>query len=46
MLPWHERITEYPLPPYLKGIISETDGSIDLDRLAHRIGELKPHVNV
>lgn len=46
MLPWHERINEYPLPPYLKGIISEIDGSIDLDRLAHRIGELKPHVNV
>lgn len=46
MLPWHGRITEYPLPAYLKGIVSEADGSVDLERLHQRIKELKPHVNV
>ncbi|HPA16147.1 MAG TPA: hypothetical protein PLU30_00270 [Verrucomicrobiae bacterium] len=46
MLPWHERITDYPMPPYLKGIVSETDGGIDVERLNQRIEELKPHVNV
>ena len=46
MLPWWGRITDYPLPAYLKGIVSEADGSIDMERLSHRIEELKPHVNV
>jgi hypothetical protein len=46
MLPWYGRISEYPLPKYLRGIVSEQDGSVDLDRLNHRIEELKPHVNV
>lgn len=46
MLPWHGRISDYPLPPYLKGIVSESDGSIDTERLTRRIEELEPHVNV
>ena len=46
MLPWHGRITDYPLPQYLQGIVSETDGSIDVELLNRRITELKPHVNV
>lgn len=45
-LPWHGRISEYPLPAYLRGIVGEKDGSIDYDRLHRRIEELKPHVNV
>lgn len=46
MLPWYGRISDYPLPKYLREIVSEQDGSVDLDRLNHRIEELKPHVNV
>lgn len=46
MFPWYGRITEYPLPEYLRGIVSETDGSIDQDRLNQRIEELKPLANV
>ena len=46
MLPWHGRITDYPLPQYLKGIVSEDDGSIDKDRLTARLEELEPDVNV
>jgi hypothetical protein len=46
MLPWHGCIADYPLPESLRGIVSEQDGSIDLDRLHHRLEELKPHVNV
>ncbi len=45
MLPWHDRISDYPLPAYLRGIVSERDGDVDKDRLDHRIEELKPHVN-
>jgi ATPase family associated with various cellular activities (AAA) len=46
MLPWHGRISNYPLPEYLREIVSEQDGSIDLDHLNRRINELEPHVNV
>ncbi|HKP05017.1 MAG TPA: AAA family ATPase [Chthoniobacterales bacterium] len=46
LLPWHNRIFDYPLPAYLKGIVSETDGTIDIDRLNRRIEELRPNVNV
>jgi hypothetical protein len=46
MFPWHGRITDYPLPNYLRGIVSETDGSIDQECLNQRIQELKPLVNV
>ena len=46
MFPWYGRITEYPLPEYLRDIVSETDGSIDQDRLNQRIEELKPLANV
>ena len=46
MFPWYGRITEYPLPEYLRGIVSETDGSIDQDRLNQRIEELQPLANV
>lgn len=46
MLPWHGRISEYPLPAYLRGIVSDKDGEIDHDRLNHRIEELKPIANV
>lgn len=46
MLPWHGRISEYPLPAYLKNIVSDVDGTIDIERLHRRIEELKPHVNV
>lgn len=45
-MPWHGRIAHYPLPAYLRGIVSESDGGIDKDRLNRRIEELKPHVNV
>jgi AAA+ superfamily predicted ATPase len=46
MLPWYGRISNYPLPDYLRGIVSDADGSIDLDRLNRRIEKLKPQVNV
>lgn len=46
MLPWHGNITDYPLPDYLKGIVSETDGSVDAERLQQRIQEIAPKVNV
>ena len=46
MFPWYGRITDYPLPEYLRGIVSETDGSIDQDSLNQRIEELKPLANV
>jgi hypothetical protein len=46
MLPWYGRMTEYPLPVYLKGIVSEDSGEIDPDALNRRVEELKPHVNV
>ncbi len=46
MFPWHGRVTDYPMPSYLRGIVSETDGSIDQERLNQRIQELKPLVNV
>ncbi len=46
MFPWHGRITDFPLPNYLRGIVSETDGSIDQECLNQRIQELKPLVNV
>jgi ATPase family associated with various cellular activities (AAA) len=46
LLPWYNRIASYPLPTYLRGIVNESDGTIDLDRLSHRIKELQPQVNV
>ena len=46
MLPWHGRITNYPLPQYLRNIVSEMDGSVDIELLTRRIEQLKPHVNV
>lgn len=46
LYPWHNQITNYPLPAYLKGIVSETDGSVDMVLLQRRIEELRPHVNV
>lgn len=46
MLPWHGRLTEFPLPTYLKGIIDEQTGEPDPEALNRRIEELKPHVNV
>lgn len=50
MLPWHEEISTYPIPPYLKDIVSSSvskeNGHIDQDRLSQRLQELKPHVNV
>lgn len=46
MLPWHGRVSNYPLPQYLQKIVSDRDGSIDLDHLDRRIEELKPLVNV
>lgn len=46
MLPWHGRLTEFPLPAYLKGIIDEQTGEPDTEALNRRIEELKPHVNV
>lgn len=50
MLPWHGRITDYPIPRYLQGIVSDQvsaeEGHIDKDRLIRRLEELKPHVNV
>ncbi len=50
MLPWYGRITDYPIPRYLQGIVSDQisaeEGHIDQDRLTQRLEELKPHVNV
>jgi hypothetical protein len=46
MLPWWGRISDYPLPAYLRGIVSERDGTVDLERLNRRIEELEPSVNV
>jgi len=46
LYPWHERITEYQLPAYLKGIVSEKDGSVDPILLQRQIDKLKPQVNV
>lgn len=46
MLPWHGRLTEFPLPAYLKGIIDEVTGEPDPEALNRRIDELKPHANV
>jgi AAA+ superfamily predicted ATPase len=50
MLPWYGRITDYPIPPYLNGIVSDQisadEGHIDQERLTRRLEELKPHVNV
>jgi len=50
MLPWYGRITDYPIPRYLQGIVSDQvsaeEGHIDQDRLTRRLEELKPHVNV
>jgi hypothetical protein len=50
MLPWHGCISDYPIPPYLSEIVTDRvgpdEGHIDRDRLAHRLEELRPHVNV
>ena len=46
MFPWYGRISNYPLPNYLKGIVDEGSGDIDMELLNRRINELKPHVNV
>ena len=50
MLPWYGEITDYPIPPYLNGIVSEqisaAEGHIDPERLFRRLEELKPLVNV
>jgi len=50
MLPWHGCISDYPIPSYLQGVvtdqISAEGGHIDQDRLTRRLEELKPHVNV
>lgn len=46
MLPWYGRVSDYPLPAYLKGIVNDRDGEIDPELLNRRIEELKPHVNV
>jgi len=46
MLPWHGRITDYPLPDYLNKIVDSNTGEIDADQLDLKIEELKPHVNV
>jgi hypothetical protein len=45
-LPWHGEISNYPLPAYLRGIVSDRDGSVDRDRLQARIKELEPLANV
>lgn len=45
-LPWFGRMTDYPLPAYLKEIIDEATGEPDPEALNRRIEELKPHVNV
>lgn len=50
MLPWHGCISDYPIPPYLREIVTDQvgpdEGHIDRERLAHRLEELRPHVNV
>lgn len=46
MLPWYGRVSDYPLPAYLKGIVNDSNGRIDTELLGRRIEELKPHVNV
>jgi hypothetical protein len=46
MLPWHGRMTDYPLPDYLKSVIDQNTGEPDPEQLNQRIEELKPHVNV
>jgi AAA+ superfamily predicted ATPase len=50
MLPWHGCIDDYPIPGYLKGIVSAQvgadEGHIDWDRLSSRLEELRPLVNV
>lgn len=50
MLPWHGCIDNYPIPPYLKDIVSgeidATEGHIDQELLGRRIEQLKPYVNV
>jgi hypothetical protein len=46
MLPWFGRMTEYPLPTYLQGIIDENSGEPDPEALNRRLEELRPHVNV
>ena len=46
MLPWHGRLTEFPLPAYLKEIIDESTGEPDPEALNRRIEELKPNVSV
>ena len=46
MLPWYGQMDNYPLPAHLRGIVSEIDGSVDLDALNHRIQQLAPNVNV
>lgn len=45
MLPWHG-VTDYPLPPYLEGIVDTASGNIDHERLDRRIRELEPIANV
>jgi hypothetical protein len=46
MLPWWGRISEYPLPGYLRGIVNDQDGTVDMERLNRRIKELEPNANV
>jgi hypothetical protein len=46
MLPWHGRVSDYPMPAYLKDIVVGADGEIDHDRLNARIHELESIANV
>jgi len=46
MLPWHGRVSDYPMPAYLEDIVVGVDGEIDHDRLNDRIQELEPIANV
>jgi SpoVK/Ycf46/Vps4 family AAA+-type ATPase len=44
LLPWrtlHDRRTDYELPEYLKGIVDETTGEVDIMALHRRLSELR-----
>ena len=46
MLPWHGRAGDYPWPAYLKPLVDQRTGEVDMGALDHRLNELKQIVNI
>jgi ATPase family associated with various cellular activities (AAA) len=45
-LPWNDKLSAYPFPAYLQGVIDPKTGDVRESELNKRIEEYRPHANV